>query len=592
MVSRNEELRQSIQVHMGVRLLFATALLVAAYGISLSEGASIDTRSAVLTVLIVALFTVTLVFGLMLRTASPARNLVPLAAAQIAVDGAIVGGLALVTGGAESVFIFVWYLNIFSGANLLQLRGALSAAMIAAVILFFTALIQVGPLAAWAPGWLFPEEVSQRVNVATVLLNIGAFGVVGALTGVLSERLRSTRTALESTVVDAAALRKLHAHVVSTMPVGLLTTDARARITFINPAALAILAPSMPSPAGHLLREIAPFLSRDALRRDGISQELELRADSGDLRVLGVQVVPLGSEGESVQGHLWLLTDLTELRRLQERLAREAHLAAIGKLSAAIAHEIRNPLAAISGSIQLLTPASEGSPEARLHGIVKREVLRLNGLVEQFLDYARPREPQFGEVDLLALVEEARELFEMDDTLRAPIRVHRPSIAEPVVVADSEQIRQVVWNLLRNAAQAGGEGTEIDVHFRHGNTGDPPRATWTLSVRDTGSGLSPEVFENLFQPFFTTKAQGTGLGLATCYQIAKAHAGSLEANNRTDGVTGAEFRLQLPIGELNSRSGVYTLHRDSLGESLQPVVPARERAASNTGKILVERGGP
>lgn len=555
MSSRNEELRQTILIHMGVRLLFAGVLLFIAFGSLLRGGPGYEVRWFILTASIVGLFVLTIALGLILRAVPADADLRLVAAAQIAIDGALVGCLVVITGGSDSIFVFAWYLNIFSAANLLHLRGAIAASVLSGLTLLVVGLFQIGPLAPFAPEWFFPEGIASRVTPVSLMLNVGAFGAVGALAGILAERIRTVKSALESSTVDAAALRRLHAKVVSTMPVGLITTDSAGVITYANAAARSLLEAGGARVPGRHLADVAEFLVSGRLRRDGVSQEVEATVAPGVERVIGVQVVPLAEEDSRDPGALWLLADHSELQSLKDRLAHEAHLAAIGRLSAAIAHEIRNPLAAISGSVQMLSRSAASEQDARLHKIVSREIARLNTLIEQFLEYARPKEPLLVRLNLAELIAEAVELFSRDHNFDVELRVIAAEGDDPMVTADPEQLRQLLWNLLRNAAQAAGAQPEeaaepaagvIELRYWRERSGLPLRDSWVIAVIDSGPGFSDEAMEELFQPFFTTKHDGTGLGLATCYHIAKAHDGDLSVSARDDGLPGAQVSLRIP----------------------------------------------
>jgi two-component system sensor histidine kinase PilS (NtrC family) len=270
---------------------------------------------------------------------------------------------------------------------------------------------------------------------------------------------------------------------------------------------------------------------RGVLRRGEISL--------GGGRALGVSVAPLVDVKDRPVGRILNFLDLTELRRMEEQVLRARRLAIVGQLAAGVAHEIRNPLASISGSIELLRDAPQVDEENRqLMEIVLREVERLNGLVTELLEYARPRERVLGTIELDGLLQETVRVFSQDrSTSGVAVKLEtRPAR----ITGDPAQMRQVVWNLLRNAAEAMPQGGEIALSMA-----DEPE--WVeLVISDTGSGIPAEDLERIFDPFFTTKTHGNGLGLATVHRIVTEHGGTIAVESKAG--AGTEFRVRLPAG--------------------------------------------
>jgi two-component system sensor histidine kinase PilS (NtrC family) len=278
--------------------------------------------------------------------------------------------------------------------------------------------------------------------------------------------------------------------------------------------------------------------------------EVALTGADGSARTLGVSISPFVDAQNRPLGRIINFQDLTDLRQMEDAVARSRRLAAIGRLAAGVAHEIRNPLAAISGSIELLASSSarEQPAEVReLTAIVLRETERLNGLVSELLDFARPHPPEPQPLELAASMAELLRVFHNDKELRgARVELRARELVE--VSADPGQLRQVVWNLLRNAAEAAYDDEPIIVEVGRVSVDDAPR--WgRITVRDHGPGIPAEHLSRVFEPFFSTKEGGTGLGLATVHRIVEEHHGRVEVDTPPDGGTVVTVLLPLHPAE-------------------------------------------
>jgi two-component system sensor histidine kinase PilS (NtrC family) len=257
--------------------------------------------------------------------------------------------------------------------------------------------------------------------------------------------------------------------------------------------------------------------------------------------MLGVTVSPLRDRRDQVIGRVINFQDLTELRRLELHAQRAERLATVGQLAAGVAHEIRNPLASISGSIELLRQSPQTSEDDRtLMAIVHREIQRLNVLIGDLLDYANPRPSQPVDFDLGSLVEETLRVARSEPAF-ADIEL-ATDIEQPLPInADPAKLRQVVWNLVRNAGEAAADGGKhVRVEARRG--GDAV----TLVFADDGPGIPKKVVARIFDPFVTTKQRGTGLGLATSHAVISEHGGRIDVETETG--TGTKMIVTLPVG--------------------------------------------
>jgi two-component system sensor histidine kinase PilS (NtrC family) len=282
---------------------------------------------------------------------------------------------------------------------------------------------------------------------------------------------------------------------------------------------------------GLLLLEAGP---QGTVRRAEITA---LRPD-GAVRNLGISAAPLADHAGRVTGRVIHFQDLTELRRMQLEVERAERLASIGRLAAGIAHEIRNPLASISGSMEMLKTTPGADADSRqLMDIAVREVDRLNRLITDLLDYARPHSEERRRLDLGEQVAEIVRAFEQER--REKIRVKAALPNNIVVEAATGQLRQVLWNLIRNAADAMPQGGEIAIEL----STDAKRAA--LTIRDQGAGIPRDRLERIFEPFYSTKTGGTGLGLATVARIVADHGGAIDVASEPE--QGATFTVRLPL---------------------------------------------
>jgi two-component system, NtrC family, sensor histidine kinase PilS len=518
----------------GVRLAVGTALLAATAWPTLGHEPFPRTVEALLFAIVALIYFASLIGTFLLRTR---RHLGWVAHGQLAADVIAATGLVYLTGGAESIFTVLYPLAIVSGAIGLGRRGAaLGAATscIAFCVLAWSMQIGVVPPAA---AELDRVPLAPGKLAVVMAANLSAFMLVGGLSSLLAEQLQGARSQLLRSETRLEALEAIYSAVVRSIASGILTLGEDGRITYLNPAAEHLTGVSDRSARGQPLKTLLPELAASIGRpRERGRPEVRLRAHDGRERILGYATAPLAG---GASGQVILFQDLTELRQMEEAVRRTDRLAVVGGLAAGLAHEIRNPLASMCGSIEILG----GSPgldeqERRLMSVVRSEAERLEALVREFLSFARPISPAFEPLDAVRAVTETVELFRQQLAERGiELVAHADS---PVWVrADPGQLRQVLWNLLGNAADATTRGGRVEVHIlRQAGEG-------VLEISDTGHGIADEDLQRIFDPFFTTKERGTGLGLAIVHRIVEAHSGHLSVHSEVG--RGTTFRLALPV---------------------------------------------
>jgi two-component system sensor histidine kinase PilS (NtrC family) len=463
----------------------------------------------------------------------------PLAHAQPVIDALIVSVLVVMTGGIESLFTFAYVFVVLGASITLYRRGALVATL--AVFLTFgtVVLLQVDRALPVMP------RVEAGKAVLSFALQIVGASMAGLLSSALSEKARSTGRRLIAQESELRRLEEVHAAILRSLPAGILTVDRDGRVSFANDAALGILRLARSAVEGATLEALVPAVAAAMTPQAGASglpervrfEEAHRPPEGGEIR-LGFSFAPLSAGAGHEASTLVVFQDVTDLVRLKDAVARSERLATVGRFAAGLAHEVRNPLAAICASIDVLGGALE-LPDGmrRLMDNVVREAERLDKLVGDFLALARPPALSLRPMELGPLVGGVLEVFRPDAAGRG-IAVEARLEAGVWAPLDGDLVRQVLWNLLRNAAEAlEPRGGVVAVSARV--EGDLA----VLEVRDDGPGMPPEVLERVFEPFFTTRARGSGLGLAITHAIAEAHGGKVSLESRPGAGTVVTLRF-------------------------------------------------
>ncbi len=499
----------------GVRLLVGTALLIATATLTLSPGGAENFPrrvEALLYVIIGSIYLGSLVSVWFLRSR---KHLSFVAHGQIAGDIIAASGLVYLTGGAESIFTILYPLAIVNAAIGLGRRGALLGALMSGVAF---CLLGLGMDQSWIA---LPMAFGDRAQLTTPRLlltlgaNLSAFLLTAMLAAHLAEALQGARTELAQRETELKGLEALHESILQSALSGILTIDGEGAVLHINRYGAELTGFRTRDLQGEPLAN--RFSALSAAMAEAPRGETLLVNSAGETRVVNYAASPLAGR----PGHVIVLHDLTELRRMEEAVRRADRLAAVGKLAAGLAHEIRNPLASMCGSIALLGKAKAFSEkDRRLMQIVSREGERLEALVTDFLAFARPSQPQLAVVLLSQLIDETLTMFQEDPSAQDLRIVSEPGEAL-WVNADSSQLRQVLWNLLSNAADAMKQTGAVRVRVRSVS------GHAIIEVEDTGPGIEQEDLNRVFDPFFTTKENGTGLGLAIVHRIVEAHGGEI-----------------------------------------------------------------
>lgn len=466
---------------------------------------------------------------------------------QIAVDIFIVTWLVWSTHVIHSPYTALYIVIIAIASLFLTPREVVITSVGCAVAFTACALIAISGFGNIAAREILDPEALSRAIQSVGLFDV-AFFVVGLLSARLAEHQSGSDVRLIAATQSLANLRALHERIVESIRSGVVTTDLEGRIYTFNAAAeeitgyheLDVRGQDASIFFGDLGEQTKMSLNASSTGETGPRFEADCLTAEGMRLRLGFSISPLFSETGETTGTVIAFQDLTQIRALEETSRRQDQLAAIGRMAASIAHEIRNPLAAMRGSIQMLRHEMKGdSSQAELMEIILRESDRLNHIITDFLNYARPRSVSHAQVEVGELLRRTFTLLRFSPEINKNqiIREHFPE-GSFLADADAEQLQQVFWNLARNALQAMPDGGILTAELGR-NSNNRLRITFS----DTGRGMSPTQVERLFEPFSSTTG-GTGLGLSIVYQIIRDHGGTINVSSREG--RGTTITLELP----------------------------------------------
>jgi two-component system sensor histidine kinase PilS (NtrC family) len=451
-------------------------------------------------------------------------------------DALLIAGLTIKSDLSQSVFLFMYLLVIILCGLVFRMRGALLVALVCS--LSFTATSVLG------------AEMRSMSFLFLLVFNNLAFLIVAWLAGFFSDQLGLLGEKLEVQNLSLRTIQKLNESIVETIPSGLVNTNLTGEILRSNLGATRILGRELQ--AGDRIQDVLPALSTMVFP-EGVSRPQELQFHRGphsevynseDEMLLRVTRLTQESIGLSESTYLYILEDLSQVRHLEAAVRQSEKMAAVGQLAAGIAHEIRNPLTGISGSIELLSQSSNNDDDRKLTKIILREIDRLNNLISEFLDFAKPEKVSHNPVDLGLVVKEVLALAKSHQPpgLELDLHIEVPS----AVRGNGDKLKQAILNIVINAYQAMGSVAKPQLKISTETLSD----RLVLRLSDTGSGMSEEVQRRVFEPFMTTKPKGTGLGLAITHKILENHGAGVVVESALG--RGTEFKISFPLSSPGS----------------------------------------
>ncbi|MCO4768834.1 MAG: PAS domain S-box protein [Deltaproteobacteria bacterium] len=584
-VGERELLAARLQRLMFVRIFIVTALFALSMLLE-AEGNPSAQPATNLYPIIIAAYAFS---GIYAFAAKRTKSLELFTYLQFAVDALCIGLVVLFTGAEESAFILLFVFNVLGAGYLLLVPGGLIVASLDAFVYALCLVLAWNGVAPQMDSAGFVRPPPWQAGSAealstyfTVGFHFLGFHLLGMLAGSLSRKQTETGQALARASDSLLRLRDMHGRIVQNIDVGLVTIDGDSRITSFNRAAEEITRHEGGDVLGQEIGAVMPGVERRVRKvLDGTSlpvhghtfERWATRKD-GKRVFLRTSLSAMRAMSGEVEGYILVFEDRTRLLLMEERLQREERLAAVGRLSAAIAHEIRNPLSSITGSVQVLRAgAGLQEEDAELLGLVQREAARLNDLVTDFLALARDEVPKLQPGQLGLLLRETVALLER--RVEGQLKVDLELEYDPEILLDGARMRQVFWNLFNNASLAMPAGGTIRVkseritpeHLGLIATGQGDSGYWEfnevgaaateegifdhgvdairLTVTDQGEGIPDESLASIFDPFYTTRSGGTGLGLAIVQRIVQSHGGVISVRSKVG--QGTTFAIWLPV---------------------------------------------
>ncbi len=524
-------------IYLG-RLTLVSGILVAALLVWRSAD---PTQTFIATVIFLASmgFTGLSLWHTQLQDRDPSDHFVYL---QVIFDALLVTAVVHITGGADSPFAFLYILVISSGALLLPLPGGVLVGVLATILFLADAV------------WLHLDTFRLEV-----VLQLGLFATVALVTGFLGDRVRRAGLALGQMESALRQLKLDTGDILANIGTGVMTVDVGGRLMYLNPAGEALLGLGFQEWRGREVVEavetVAPgmgsVLESCLAKGQPVARFRSVADRDGGEVVLGISTTVLEREGRTAPSVTAIFQDITGQERINALNRRAERLEAVAELSASLAHEIKNPLASIRSAVEQLSGSTlNGEDRQLLQRLVISESERLSRLLTGFIEFSVLRMGKSGQVDLASLARDCVTLVSKHPEMGIGVRVLEVGLDREVrVPGDADLLHRAIFNLVLNAAQFAGPAGIVRVELENqeecaGTVGTDMENPVCLKVSDSGPGVEPEEVLRIFDPFFTRRSGGSGLGLAVVHRAVEAHKGIVLVDEGPDG--GAEFRVFLP----------------------------------------------
>ena len=483
------------------------------------------------------------------------KNLFKFAYLQLLIDTIFITAIIYTTGGIESIFSFLYLLNIISGGIILYRYGGMIIASFSSIL--YGAFLDLSYYGLINPiSYRFPyiQEYQRSEIFYMILVNVAAFYLVAFLSGFLSEQIQKSRAEVKAKQKDIVDLEMLKENIIQNISSGLVALDERNKIIVFNRGAEVIFKidskDAIHKDISDIIPHIMPYLKIHSPHK---FSQLSYKGKEGQQIDLLLNISPLKEYDGSNKGKILVFQDTTRIREMEQEVKRMEDMAMLGELAAGIAHEIRNPLASISGSIQVLNDSlskEETHINRRLIEIVLREVSRLDHLVNDFLQFARPQRIEIEEFELNQLIMDTLYLFQNSQSWSEHLDIDTKIMSPLTIKSDPHQLKQIFWNIFLNASEAMPKGGLISINAQketNFKSSSESIESVRIKIEDNGPGLDPKIAKEIFKPFSTTKKDGSGLGLAIVKRLVEGLGGKVSGENMASEGTAITIRLPVSI---------------------------------------------
>ena len=546
-----KETLSRLQLLMFLRVGFVSLLLGVAIVIQVRE-----TRTYFGEILNAHYFLITLIYFLTfiyIVALKYTKKLFKFAYLQLLIDTIFITAIIYTTGGIESIFSFLYLLNIISGGIILYRYGGMIIASFSSIL--YGAFLDLSYYGLINPiGYRFPyaQEYQSSAIFYMILVNAAAFYLVAFLSGFLSEQIQKSRAELKAKQKDIVDLEMLKENIIQNISSGLVALDEHSKIIVFNKGAERIFnidsRDAIRKDISDIIPHIMPYLKVHSPHK---FSQLSYKGKEDQQIDLLLNISPLKEYDGRNKGKILVFQDTTRIREMEQEVKRMEDMAMLGELAAGIAHEIRNPLASISGSIQVLNDSlsqEEAHINRRLIEIILREVSRLDHLVNDFLQFARPQRIEIEEFELNQLIMDTLYLFQNSQSWSEHLDIDTKIMSPLKIKSDPHQLKQVLWNVFLNASEAMPKGGLISISAQKetdSTSSSESVESVRIKIEDNGPGLDPKIAKDIFQPFSTTKKDGSGLGLAIVKRLVEGIGGKVSGENLAR--EGTTITIRLPV---------------------------------------------
>jgi len=481
------------------------------------------------------------------------KNLFKFAYLQLLIDTIFITAIIYTTGGIESIFSFLYLLNIISGGIILYRYGGMIIASFSSILYgAFLDLSYYGLVNPIGYRFLYAQEYQSSEIIYIILVNVAAFYLVAFLSGFLSEQIQKSRAELKAKQKDIVDLEMLKENIIQNISSGLVALDKQSKIIVFNRGAERIFdidsRDAIRKDISDIIPHIMPYLKVHSPHK---FSQLSYKGKEDQQIDLLLNISPLKEYDGSNKGKILVFQDTTRIREMEQEVKRMEDMAMLGELAAGIAHEIRNPLASISGSIQVLNDSlsqEEAHINRRLIEIILREVSRLDHLVNDFLQFARPQRIEIEKFELNQLIMDTLYLFQNSQSWSEHLDIDTKIMSPLTIKSDPHQLKQVFWNIFLNSSEAMPKGGLISISAQKETdlkSSSESVESVRITIEDNGPGLDPKIAKDIFQPFSTTKKNGSGLGLAIVKRLVEGLGGKVSGENLAR--EGTTITIILPV---------------------------------------------